>query len=56
MSWGWFDICVCGEPTPAPEEEPPTPIEAPYEPGDAEYVDHVEEALGRLVWQLARVA
>ncbi len=35
---------------------PPEPIEAPFEPGDDEYVDHVEEALSRLVYQLARVS
>lgn len=37
------------------DETPFTPITAPFEPGDAEYVDHVEEMLSRLVYQLAVV-
>ena len=40
----------------APEPEPqPDPIAAPFEEGDVEYVDHVQHALSRLIWQDARL-
>lgn len=37
------------------EDEELTPIAAPYEPGDAAYVDHTELALARLPHYLARL-
>lgn len=40
----------------AEEETVLTPIDAPFEVGDEEYVDHVGEMLSRLVYQLARVS
>ncbi len=55
MSWGWFDICVCGSESSVDDDESLVPIDAPFEPGDDEYVDHVEEMMSRLVYQLARV-
>lgn len=55
MSWGWFDICVCGTAPAVDDDAALTPIQAPFVPGDVEYVDHVAEMTSRLVYQLARV-
>jgi hypothetical protein len=54
-AWLGGSEVVAGEDDDDEDGDDLTPIEAPFDEADEEYVDHVEEAVERLPYYLARL-